>query len=115
MSKFIVFILDYYMCNALSNQIAFFIVCTYDYINPEQSPLKADHAAPLYTPRDRKKSVEASIWEWRACGLPDAKFVVGIPTFGRCWTLGDNMVTFRTVKVESTEAPFNVSFERCQI
>lgn len=100
------------MCKALCNQISFFIVCTYDYINPEQSPLKADYIAPLFTPRDRKRSVEASIWEWRSFGLLDSKMVIAIPTFGRCWTLGDNMVTYRTVKVESTEAPFNVSISR---
>lgn len=97
------------MCSALQHQVSFFVICTYDYINPEQSPLKADYYAPLYTPRDRNKSVEASIWEWRNCGLPDNKMVIGVPTFGRSWILGDNMVTYRTVKVESTEAPFNVS------
>lgn len=104
------YIEDFYDVPALQQLVQFIIVSTYDYCTPKDNPLVADFAAPLFTPKNRKQSVDVSVSKWRAAGAQDNKLIIAIPTFGRSWVLGDNMVSFKSVKVENQEPPFNVSF-----
>lgn len=103
------YIEDFYDVPTLQQLVQFIIVSTYDYCTPKDNPSTADFAAPLYTPKNRKQSVDVSISKWHAAGAQDNKLILAIPTFGRSWVLGDNMVSFKSVKVENQEPPFNVS------
>lgn len=102
------YIEDFYDIPVIQQLVQFIIVSTYDYCTPKDNPVSADFSAPLFTPKNRKQSVDVSVTKWHAAGAQDNKIVIGIPTFGRSWILGDNMVTFKSIKVENQEPPFNV-------
>lgn len=102
------YIEDFYDVPVIQQLVQFIIVSTYDYCTPKDNPLSADFSAPLLTPKNRKQSVDVSVGKWRSAGAQDNKLIIGVPTFGRSWVLGDNMVTFKSVKVENQEPPFNV-------
>ena len=58
----------------------------YDYYEPDDGGVTANHA-PLYTdPADPKKvSADASVRAMEAAGVPPAKIVLGVPFYGHVW------------------------------
>lgn len=79
----------YYDARVLAPNLDAVHLMAFDQRTPERTPKEADYPAPIYESYGRiiQDNVDASVRYWLAQNTPGAKIVVGIPTFGRTWTL----------------------------
>ncbi|KAF4532928.1 hypothetical protein B566_EDAN015640 [Ephemera danica] len=72
----------------LSNNLDFINLMTYDYHGPWESVTAQN--APLYAGNmdaDKNLNANATVQYWKQQGAPASKLVLGIPFYGRTWTL----------------------------
>jgi chitinase len=70
----------------VEQSVDFVNLMTYDFREAGGDPLAGHHANLYPHPSDTKqRSVDASVREFLAAGVPPAKLVVGVPFYGRAW------------------------------
>lgn len=76
---------------ATVNNFDWINLAVFDVQIPERTKKEADYPAPLYAPSERNPelNVDFQVTNLVARGVPAAKIVVGIPTYGRVWELED--------------------------
>lgn len=110
----------------LARALDFFNIMAYDYHGKWES--QAGHNAPLNAPSSDSKwrqqlSVNASVHMWMRLGAPRHKIVVGMPTYGRSFTLSNSANTNvnapssggGTAGVYTKEAGFLAYYEICEL
>lgn len=83
----------YHDIRALSPYLDQIHLMTFDYFSPDRQKEEADYPAPLYKPSGREDSpnVDATVRSWLERGTQSSKLILGIPMYGRSWTLsGDD-------------------------
>ncbi|XP_005090543.1 chitotriosidase-1 [Aplysia californica] len=81
-----------YEVNIISSNLDYVLLMSYDYNGVWNH--KTGHLSPLYSPSqpvgdDKYNNVDWSAREWVKRGCPREKLVIGIPTYGRSFTLAD--------------------------
>uniref|UniRef100_A0A1B0EZB9 Uncharacterized protein n=1 Tax=Phlebotomus papatasi TaxID=29031 RepID=A0A1B0EZB9_PHLPP len=102
----------YFDVPAIINNLDYVALAAFDFQTPERNPKEADYPAPLYElpERNPESNVNYQVQTWMGGRAPASKIVVGIPTYGRCWKLGeDSGITgvppLRTPKEGHPEGP----------
>ncbi|GAB0099582.1 Imaginal disc growth factor [Sergentomyia squamirostris] len=82
----------YFDIPAIINNLDFVVLGAYDFQTPDRNPKEADFTAPLYElpERNPESNVNYQVQWWLSQRAPATKVIVGIPTYGRCWKLGED-------------------------
>lgn len=88
---------------ATVNNIDWINLAVFDVQNPTRNKKEADYPAPLYAPSERNSelNVDFQVTNLIARGVPAAKIVIGIPTFGRVWHIEDGKTSTGVPPVEA--------------
>uniref|UniRef100_A0A1L8E1S0 Putative chitinase n=1 Tax=Nyssomyia neivai TaxID=330878 RepID=A0A1L8E1S0_9DIPT len=102
----------YFDVPAIINNLDYVVLAAYDFQTPARNPKEADYPAPLYElpERNPESNVNYQVQWWLTHRAPASKVIVGIPTFGRCWKLGEDsgltgVPPLRTPKEGHPEGP----------
>lgn len=87
---------------ATINNIDWINLAVFDVQTPARNKKEADYPAPLYAPSERNPelNVDFQVTNLIARGVPAAKIVIGIPTFGRVWSIEEDKTTTGVPPVE---------------
>lgn len=82
----------YYDARILGPNVDAIHVLAFDQKTPERNPKEADYPAPVYESygRESADNVDHMTRYWLENGTPGGKIVVGIPAFGRTWSLNED-------------------------
>ena len=81
---------------ALNKTLDFINLMAYDMHGPAWEPTSADHHAPLYQrswDKDTTNNIDSNVKYYLSRGFSAAKINLGIPFYGKAWTLSANVTT----------------------
>lgn len=82
-------------------------VAAFDYQTPARNKKEVDYPSPLYTPSDRNPELNADseVSVLLKQGVPANKIILGVPTFGRAWTITDGATATGVPPFEGADGP----------
>uniref|UniRef100_A0A1B0B686 GH18 domain-containing protein n=1 Tax=Glossina palpalis gambiensis TaxID=67801 RepID=A0A1B0B686_9MUSC len=74
---------------SIVNHVDFIILAAFDYLTPYRDPTIAHYTAPIYavSERDPSHNINYDVQYWRNHTTATSKLVLGIPAYGRSWTM----------------------------
>ncbi|CAN1256450.1 Class V chitinase [Linum perenne] len=93
-----------YPIQAISNNLDWINVMSYDLYVPNWSPNSTGPPAALYG-SDQVISVDSGIRSWLQQGLPATKIVLGLPFYGYAWQLLNSNQTGMYIPANGTDLP----------
>lgn len=86
-----VLFVGYFDPSELAKSFDFINLLAFDFLTPERNPEEADYTAPIYHKEGGNRlphyNIEAQVDYWLQYNCPAEKLNLGIPSYGRAWTL----------------------------
>lgn len=93
---------------AVINNIDWVTLAAFDVQTPQRNKKEADYPAPLYPLSERNPELNADyqVTSLIGRGVPASKIVLGIPTFGRVWSIAEGVTSTGVPPIVEAGGPF---------